>query len=63
MARHIGVGVIGIGVFGKLHARVCAESPLMRLVAACSRREVSVQWSLVDSDFTVIGQNIAEQQF
>ena len=43
MPQGIGVGVIGIGVFGKLHARVCAESDRMRLVAACSRREVSVQ--------------------
>jgi UDP-N-acetylglucosamine 3-dehydrogenase len=43
MNKGIGVGVIGIGVFGKLHARVCAESARMRLVAACSRREVSVQ--------------------
>jgi len=43
MPQAVGVGVIGIGVFGKLHARVCAESAETRLVAACSRREVSVR--------------------
>jgi UDP-N-acetylglucosamine 3-dehydrogenase len=42
MAQDIGVGVVGIGVFGELHARVCAESAEMRLVAACSRRQASV---------------------
>ncbi|NLW50761.1 MAG: Gfo/Idh/MocA family oxidoreductase [Candidatus Brocadiaceae bacterium] len=42
MATAPGVGVIGIGVFGRLHARVCAESDRLRLAAACSRREASV---------------------
>ena len=42
MAQGVRFGVIGIGTFGRLHARVCAQSPETRLVAACSRRQVSV---------------------
>lgn len=33
----LGVGVIGLGVFGERHARIYASMPEVRLVAVCSR--------------------------
>jgi len=35
MARRPGFGVIGVGIFGSLHARVYAEHPEVDLVAVC----------------------------
>lgn len=43
MAQQVGVGVVGVGVFGRLHARVCAELAETRLAAAWSRREESLK--------------------
>lgn len=39
----VGVGIVGVGAFGRRHARVCAELAETRLVAACARRQESLQ--------------------
>jgi len=43
MAEQLGIGVIGAGVFGKLHARVCAELTETRLVGVWSRHDETLR--------------------
>ncbi|MCK4284028.1 MAG: Gfo/Idh/MocA family oxidoreductase [Candidatus Brocadiae bacterium] len=43
MPEQVGVGVVGVGVFGQLHARVCNELAETRLVAAWSRSDRSLE--------------------
>ncbi len=43
MARQVGFGVIGTGIFGALHCRVYAEHPQANLVAVCDLDERRAQ--------------------
>ena len=39
----VGIGIVGMGSFGRRHAEVCANLAETRLAAVCSRREDSVR--------------------